>query len=670
VNRRFRVNRVLVGTLLIPTIFGALVLWSLADRTEQSDRVPAAVVNLDKPVTQGHGKDEQIIYAGRLLAGGLTSPKHPSDSSLGWQLTNADDAEQGLRNGDYYAVVTIPRDFSRTLAGISGRNPRAASVIVQSNDSSSALAGEVSHRVTDVAAERLGHRITATFLKGLAGKTGELKGKLGQAADGATRIADGVGAVRSGAAQLDQGAGSLAGGLWTLGSGADRLAGGADKLHDGASRLASGVGRLDGGAHRLASGLGTLADRTAAMPRQTRRLADGAHQVSGGVGPYTQVVKAWAQACATQPAVAATNPQLCAGTIKAAGPAGRNADKLANGARQVAAGTGALADQTPRLTSAIHDAARGAGRLATGAGKLATGVQRLSAGSARLSSGAGDLADGAHQAGAGADRLAGGSKKLSHGAARLSDGSRTLAAGLQKGAAKIPGQNRADQQAEVVADPVATTAASLNPVRDGATLLVPAVLAFALWLGAFVTYLVRQALPERRLRTAAPGWRLALAGWLPALAVGAAQSAALFATVELLGADLASPVAVAAFMLASAAVFTALNQAFVALLGPRRGWIVSIAFAVLQAVSLGGLVPIDTAPGPLQALNKVLPVSRAADGFNQLALGGQVGSPGADLLVLALWGFAALVVTAFAARRRQRIDLGDLRREADAVPVG
>jgi putative membrane protein len=666
----FRLDRVLVGTLLIPTVFGALVLWSLADRTEHAHRVPAAVVNLDEPVTKGHGKDKQIIYAGRLLAGGLTSPKHPGDSSLGWQLTSPDDAEQGLRHGDYYAVVTIPQDFSRTLAGISGRNPRVASVTVRSNDSSSALAGEVSHRVTDVAAARLGHRITATFLEGLAAQTGELKGRLGKAADGATRLAGGAGAVRSGAAQLDQGAGALAGGLQTLASGADRLAGGAGRLHDGTARLASGAGRLDGGTHRLAAGLGTLADRTAAMPGQARRLADGAQQVSRGVGPYTEVVKAWAQACATEPVVAAANPQLCAGTIKAAGPAGRDADRLASGARQVAAGTDTLADGTPRLTAAIRDAALGADRLASGAGRLVAGSDRLTAGSAKLASGAGRLADGTRQASAGAARLAGGSGRLSDGTARLSDGSRTLATGLQKGAASIPGQDRAGRQAGVVADPVATRATSLNPVHHGATLLVPAVLAFGLWLGAFVTYLVRQAVPGRLLRTAGAGWRLALAGWLPGLAVGVAQSAVLFATVELFGADLASPVAVAGFMLVAAAVFTALNQAFVALLGPRRGWNGSIAFAVLQAVSLGGLVPIDTAPGPLQTLNRVLPVSRAADGFNQLALGGQVGSPGADLLVLALWGLAALLVTALAARRRQRVALADVRRQVGVVPVG
>ncbi len=667
---RLRITRVLVGTLLIPTVFGTLVLWSLADRAEQSDRVPAAVVNLDKPVTKGHGKHKRVVFAGRLLAAGLTSPKQRRDSALDWQLTDAGDARQGLRDGGYYAVVTIPEGFSRTLAGIDGSDPRAASVSVRSNDSSSALAGRVSHRVTDVAAERLGHRITATYLEGVLAKSGKLKDRLGKAASGADRLATGAGSVRSGAARIDRGAGSLAAGLGTLASGADRLSAGATRLHHGTSRLASGADRTHAGAQRLATGLGTLADRTAGLPRQARRLADGAGQVAHGVGPYAKLVKAWAQACATDPAVTATQPQLCAGTIKAAGPAGRNADELAAGARRVAHGAGELAGRAPRLTGAIGDAAHGADRLSAGTTRLASGAHRVDTGSARLATGAQRLGTGARQARAGANRLAGGSGRLSEGTARLSDGSRTLATRLQQGAARIPDDRQGTRQAHVVADPVSATAASLNPARDGATLLAPAVLAFALWLGAFVSYLVRPALPGRRLRSAVAGWRVALAGWLPAVAVGVVQAAVLFAAVTLLGATLDSPVAVAGFMLLAAAVFAALNQAFVAALGPRRGWLVSIAFAVLQAVSLGGLVPIATAPGPLRVLNQALPVTRAADGFTRLVLGGRVGSPGADLVVLVLWGVAALAVTSLAARRRQRVDLDAVRREVDAVPHG
>jgi len=62
------VNRVLVATVLLPVLFGSLVLWSLSDRVDRIDSVPAAVVNLDEPVKTGKGADRQTIAAGRLLA--------------------------------------------------------------------------------------------------------------------------------------------------------------------------------------------------------------------------------------------------------------------------------------------------------------------------------------------------------------------------------------------------------------------------------------------------------------------------------------------------------------------------------------------------------------------------------------------------------------------------
>ena len=662
-------TRVLAGTLLLPTVFGALVVWSLSDRAERSESVPAAVVNLDKPVTQGHGKDKQVVYAGRLLAAGLTSPEHEPTAGLGWQLTDAADAQQGLADGDYYAVVTIPRGFSRTLAGIS-TDPRRAQVSVQSNDSSSALAGEVGHQVTDVALARLGHTVTATYLEGVLSKTGELRGSLGDAASGAGRLADGAGRLQAGADRLDRGAGDLATGLGTLSGGAADLSSGADRLHDGTGRLAGGAGRLASGADRLAGGLGTLSDRTDPLPGQTRDLADGAQQVSDGVGPYSRLVKAWAQSCATDPVLAAGHAQLCAATLQAAGPAGSNADRLAAGARGVASGADRLADATPRLASAVDRASTGADRLASGAHDLTAGTRRLDTGAARLASGAGRLADGARQAGDGATALADGSSRLASGSGDLADGGGRLATGLRDGADRIPAVDDAGHQAKVVADPVAARSTTLEPADNGSTLLAPAVLALALWLGAFVTFLVRPALPRRLLRAAVPAWRVTVGGWLPAVAIGVGQAALLLGAVLALGADPVSPFGLVGVLALAALVFAAVNQAFVALLGPGRGWIASIGFAVLQVVSLGGLVPIATAPGPLQVLNDVLPVSRAADVLGRLTLGGATGSPAADLVVLALWGVAALAVTTLAARRRSRLTVSDVRRQVEEpLPV-
>ncbi|HEX6875493.1 MAG TPA: YhgE/Pip domain-containing protein [Nocardioidaceae bacterium] len=675
---RLLVNRVLVAAVLLPMLFGSLVLWSMSGRVDRIDAVPAAVVNLDEPVRTGTGGDRQTIFAGRLLAAGLTDPAPQDEHTLDWRLTTPEDASSGLREGDYYAVVTIPKGFSKAVAGLTRNDPGTARITVRSNDSASALVGLVSDQIGDVAAARLNQRITATFLEGMYAQTGRLKMSLGRAASGADRLADGAVLLDEGTTRLSSGAGRLAGGLDQLSGGAGRLAEGAGRLADGADRLSEGTGRLSagagqlaGGARQLAGGLDRLHDRTGPLPGQTRQLADGAGKVADGVDGWSQVLLSWKQACESDPVLAGSHAKLCAMTVQAVGADNGNAEAMVSGSRRIAEGADRLADGTPRLVSAIGQAAGGADRLAGGADRLAggaarlhTGTERLATGTEQLGDGAGKLADGATQASGGALQLADGSSRLASGSSRLSNGSRQLATGLDKGAERIPSIDRQerDDLAGAVSRPVVSTADRLNATPSAATSLAPGVVALALWLGAFVTYLVREALPGPALSSATSPLRVALAGWLPAVLVGVVQTLLLFAVLGLFGVVMESPLGVAVFLLVPAAVFAAVNQALVAALGPKRGWMVSIVFAALQAVSLGGLVPVDTAPELIQSLSGVLPVSLAAEGIGNLTLGGRVGSVAGSLTALVVWGGVALAVTTVAARRRQRLTLSDVRR--------
>jgi putative membrane protein len=153
-----------------------------------------------------------------------------------------------------------------------------------------------------------------------------------------------------------------------------------------------------------------------------------------------------------------------------------------------------------------------------------------------------EAADGAGKISDGADALAGGADALGGGADELAGGAAKLADGLQEGADRIPGGGDPEQQAKVIADPVDSASSTLNRQLDGETLLTPGMLAFALWLGAFVIYLVRDGIPTRRLRSAISPTRLAWAGWWPALALGAVQAGLLLGVTLAFGADLASPV--------------------------------------------------------------------------------------------------------------------------------
>lgn len=685
-------RRLVAAAILLPVVVTALALVALSDRTENLDKVPAAVVNLDEPVTTGSGKDKQTVYAGRALAADLVSSSGSSASpTLGWELTDAADAREGLTGGEYAAVITIPKDLSKTLSGVQGSDPSAGRVSVEASDASSEVTAEIARQVARQSASTLGRTVTTTYLDGVRDQTGKLKTSLDSAADGADQLADGTAAADSGAGKVADGARSLSSGASGAADGASQVAGGLDTLAGGTARLESGAGSLAGGAGKaskgasslaagadeLSGGLDQLERSTAGLPSQASSLATGASQVSEGVAGYTQLAKGWAQACASDPLLAASKPQLCGATASAVGSGGGQADQLAAGAAQVASGASALSQAAPELSGGISSAADGAGKVASGASQVADANARLAKGARELESGLGKTNDGATALASGADQLASGTKQLESGSASLAsgaddlssgtssltEGADSLASGLDDGASQIavPGE----KQAEVVADPVQVSVAS-GPSTAGATRLAPAVIALALWLGALAIYLLRPAFPAGRLREALTARRLTFAGLWPAALVGLAQAVLLVAAAALLGADLARPIATVGIAVFAASVFVAVHQAVVALAGQRRGWLISLGFLALQLVSLGGLLPVATASAPFGALAGILPVPLAAEALRGVAVAQSGAAVGAPVGGLVLWLLLALAVSLFAAGRAQRTSVAEIRGAAAA----
>jgi putative membrane protein len=185
--------------------------------------------------------------------------------------------------------------------------------------------------------------------------------------------------------------------------------------------------------------------------------------------------------------------------------------------------------------------------------------------------------------------------------------------------------------------------------------ITPAVLALALWLGTLMMFLTRGGVPTGAVWDQAPAGRRVLLSWISAVLVGAAQAALLLVLIRVIGIQVAHPVGLALFCGLGVLSFAAINQALVSLFG-GIGRLVSLTFFAVEAAALGGLVPIETAPGFIQLLNGVLPLPQFVDGAGQLLLGGSTGGLLQACVILALWtGGALLVSTLATARKRPRL---------------
>ncbi|WP_422117552.1 ABC transporter permease [Brachybacterium sp. UNK5269] len=878
---RLKHPRTLLVVLLLPLLVAALGLWALSGRVDRLDAVPAAVVNLDAgaEIEDENGEVQQVPL-GRLLAGALTQPDTvegqdlPETTGFDWQLTSEEDAEEGLRDGSYSAVVLIPEDFSADLTTIGTPEATPALLEVTTNDASGQINALVGTAVATASANTMGGQMAQQYLDGLylgfndlgsgfrdaadgaeelAGGTSDLDDGTQELADGTRELADGTTAAAEGAREFSGGVWTFADGTWQAAGGTRSLADGLGQLATGSEDLATGVaglqagisgtdtepGILDGvnqlaagvegdgtaenpgleaGADQLATGLeqyadgvaqagtavtgdGTaqnpglvttaqgVAEGTAELGRGAQQAADGLRgtdqqpglvQGAEGVAAYGEALEGVVNGAGGPDApqmvtdALVTQELLCAegedspgceeatrlvesamttagiangepgnpenpGLLTTAQGVGAGATAAADGVQQIADGIngteaqpglvqgteGVLAyaegietafagdgtAQNPGLVAPAQQLATGARASADGAGELVTGViglrdglvqyaagvdqlaegadqlaegtrasadgageladgnEQLAAGASELGSGASQLADGSEQLADGTGDLADGTEELAEGTGELSEGTEELAGGLREGADAVPSYTESERtrMAEMATSPVETEAQRENEANGADTATFPFVTALALWLGAFGTFLLLPALSRRLLDRAMPMSQVVLRSLAPAVLIALVQTIAVLAVLTAAGISPVSPLSVVLVAFAGAVMFAALHQALLTVLGDRIGRITSVVLMVLQAVTLVGLVPVETAPPLLQSIGSLMPLSIVTQGLVHSALGGSLVSTSGTLLSILAWAGISLLLTLVASRGARRADRSE-RVTVTAVP--
>jgi putative membrane protein len=115
-----------------------------------------------------------------------------------------------------------------------------------------------------------------------------------------------------------------------------------------------------------------------------------------------------------------------------------------------------------------------------------------------------------------------------------------------------------------------------------------------------------------------------------------------------------SAVSLTLFSLLAAMCFSAIGYALRLPLG-AAGMALFGLFLLVQVAALANVLPLETAPGVLQALNGLMPLTAYVDGANRLVSGGEVGSVAGAVVVMALWGLVALISTTVVVRRQRMV---------------
>lgn len=395
--------------ILVPALAGFMVVSAATAPKAKAASIPAAVVNLDSPATTSDGT---TMPAGRLLLGRLTDPDAALTASsstgattdtLDYSVVTADAAAQGLSDGTYDVVITIPEGFSQAVVDTLGGTPSDATVDVQTNGTASPEVGAASQEIVSAAAASLGTTVSVAYLNASLTSLSDMKDQLGRAAGGADRLSTGADSLESGADDLSTGADQASQGATTLADGLNRLESGADELTDGTSSASSGAADLSDGASSLSSGASTLADGADSVDSGASSLSSGASTLADGAA----TVDSGASTLATGTSNLSTGVDSYVTGVTGARdaltvPQNGAAASLVDGAAQLAGGVDSYTSGVDQLHQRLTatDPATGT-NLVTGASSLADGANRLEGGIDSYTSGVDTLASQANQAGTG-----------------------------------------------------------------------------------------------------------------------------------------------------------------------------------------------------------------------------------------------------------------------------
>jgi putative membrane protein len=605
--RRTKIVLVVLAALAVaftPLAVNGLFAGALADADTNISSVPAAIVNNDTMTTTTNADGTTSTnFAGRGLVTELTGA---GQTGFDWHATNSDDAKKGLENGTYYAVLTIPSDFSASLNTLGTADPKQGLIDITTDDSHGYLSGLVASTVASAVQAGFGQQVTAQVVNGIYTSFGGVGTSLSDAAGGATQLA----------------------------TGADGLATGATQLGDGATQLSSGLTQYTDGVSQLSSGLDQLAAQTAPIAA-----------LPGGISQFVGTMKSATGNLDNAAAEIMLNPSVS--------PEAKQQLGIAQGTLQALGGKG---DELVAQTSSLAALPDGIAQLASGADPLASNGPALVTGAQQLGDGATQISSGATQLGDGARTLASG---LQSGADQIAANTSTDASGSSGTAA-----------GDVVAQPVKVDVSTVNQVTNLGQIVSTILLPTALWIGALALFLWLRPFSRAVLASSATTARLTARTFVRAAGIAAAQVVLLVGFLHLaLGVAWSSLPATLGFALIVALAFTAFHQ-FLATAFGRVGAVISLVLLALQLAATGGLYPVEILSGPFQVINAISPMSYAVSGIQTILTGGDAGTVVTAALVMAGMLVVSILLSAFAlARRRRPVEIGWLVPARAALPA-
>lgn len=632
---------IFIVVMLIPLIYSFFYLKSYWNPYGNLSDMQIAVVNLDK------GKDDK--NQGNEFVQSLKD----SDTFKICEVSK-DEAQEGMKKGNYYATIEIPENFTKCLESASTEDKQIAQVTYSPNQATNYLATQIVNSAVKTIELNLQSKIDKEIIANLASKLNEVPDSLQEISNGADTILNGTESLNDGIKQIsdgtntlsnsykefDEGVNSAYTGSTSLNSGISQVSDGVETLKNGGKSLDSAIDQINQGADQLSSqgaeGITELSTGVTDLNTGAKTLNDGVAEYVTGVNTLSENTEFFLNKLIKTANVLGDNcdPTLKAFATQAQGFFAKDPktnmngfESVAVGGKKVTAGSNSLYAGTQKLakgTEKLGTLTNGIQSLKTALTQVKQGTTSLNNGIATLQNGTTQLSKGSKSLETGLEKLSSSSSTVDNAISTLNEGSKTayngsnqlvegvktfktsIDEGMQDTKEQLKSLNGIEEFGE---NPVEFKTEEYGKVDSYGIAFTPLFLCIGLWVGALMAYVVLYYDHDERFGIFGMNAKNKILQNLIYLGLGAAEG---LLTGWLLKAGLGFEVQNMALYYGSSILigitFMSIIQFLIRNFGDI-GKFLALIILVLQLAAAGGTFPIETIDKAFQAVSPYLPMT-------------------------------------------------------------
>lgn len=669
---KFMKTIIFIVILLIPVIYSFFYLKSYWDPYGNLQDLKVAIVNLDK------GEDDQ--NQGNELVQSLID-----SGTIKICTVSEDEAQDGLVNGRYYAKITIPEDFTKSLNNAENADREKTVITYSPNKKSNYLAYQIINNVVTKTELSLQAKVSEKVVASLKEKLEEVPTKMEEINDGVGKVKDGADTLNGGLKTLEDGTNTLKTnydkfdtGITSSYEGSKSLESGMNSVKEGTQSLVNGTNDLSSAVSQIQAGTQELSSKTGngiqAINSGVTKLAEGSNNLDSSLGKYVTGVNNLNEKNERiidgVIAMGKKSPELLQNTdfqklyygatqIKQSG----SYETITQSGKQIKAGSESvksgmtslkssmssveqIATGIQKLNLATSQVNEGVKKLSAGTNSLNLGVSKVQEGTKTLNNGLQTLSSSSKDVKQGISKLAEGSKQAYDGGITLSNGVNTLQTEISTGIDDTKKElTKLDGLDTYTEDPIEIKEESYGEVDKYGISFTPLFLSIGLWVGALMSYVILYYDQEKRYKLLGKFADNKLLQIALYLGIAIIQG---LVTGALLKWGLGFNVQNTALYYASCAIIAIAFMSVIQFLIMNFGDIgkfIALIVLVLQLAASGGTFPVETINKGFQAFTNFLPMTYAIRLLKESLILMDTGFASKNILVLSIFTMASLLIT-------------------------